>query len=142
MRCEALAVFLSSMTISLNAMQSELSTSEEYSVTFQIQMPLPKQKVTEKQIDLKNEQSVIDYLSTLQSQNDIPISMYNVMIDKANNNISEEFSDILLRLWGINPDILVSGKKEIIEAIRATLLDVKNTIEKKQEENYEKNSFI
>ena len=126
-----LAVFLSSVLTSLSATQ-ELSKSDECSVTFQIQVPLPIRDVPERQVALTSEQEITEYLGTLKNPNDIPTSMYGILIDKvSNNSFSEEFSNSLLRLWGMQPNDLVSGKEEVVANIGYTLLDVKNALEKK-----------
>lgn len=132
MKCVVLTIFLSSSLISLNAMQREQLNSEECSVTFQIQVPSPIRDIPENQIDLTNEQAIIEYLQTLQDPNEIPISMYDTLIKETNSSsISVALSNILLTLWGINPDILVSGKNDIIKSIGDTLLDVKTVQTKK-----------
>lgn len=113
-------------------MQQELSNFEDCSVTFQIQVPSPARETPEKGINLASEGAVVEYLSTLKNPNEIPSSMYDIIIREASrDDISEAFSNVLLIIWGINPDILVSGKKEIIESIRNTLLEVKNAQYKK-----------
>lgn len=132
MKCKTLVVFLFSSFMSLNAMQQDLSNFEDCSVTFQIQVPSPARETPEKKIDLESEDAVVEYLSTLKNPSEIPSSMYDIIIREASrDDISEAFSNVLLIIWGINPDILVSGKKEIIESIRATLLEVKNAQHKK-----------
>ena len=54
--------------------------------------------------------------------------MYDIIIEKLkSNSVSKKFSDVLLAIWGINPDILVSGREEIMKSIGETLSDVKNS---------------
>lgn len=61
--------------------------------------------------------------------------MYDVLIKKASNkSISDNFSNILLKMWGMNPEILISGKENVLQAIADTLSDVKNSVQKKREE--------
>ena len=127
MKCRVWVVFLSSSLLSLNAMQTERLRCEECPVTFQIQIPLPARKTPEKQVDMSNKQAIVGYLQTLRDINEIPLSMYDFIINEASGiDISDTLSNVLLRLWGINPDILVSGKDDLIKGIGATLSDVKS----------------
>ena len=127
MKRKVLGVFLSSSLLSLDAMQTEQLSCEECPVTFQIQIPFPVRKTPEKQVDMSNKQAIVGYLQTLQDINEIPLSMYDFIINEASGiGISDTLSNILLRLWGINPDILVSGKNDLIRGIGATLSDVKS----------------
>lgn len=58
--------------------------------------------------------------------------MYDFIIkEAASKSISESLSNVLLRLWGINPDILISEKVAFVKGIRDTLLDVKRMRSKK-----------
>ena len=76
---------------------------------------------------MSNKQAIVGYLQALQDINEIPLSMYDFIINEASGiGISDKLSNILLRLWGINPDILVSGKNDLIKSIGATLSDVKS----------------
>ena len=131
-RYKAVVVFLFSLLVPLSAMQVEQGGSEECSVIFQIQIPSPLRKTPEKQVNMVDHQAVVRYLQMLRNANEIPLSMYDFIIKEAGSvSISEELSEVLLRLWGINPDILTSGRSELIKAIGDTLLDVKKVISKK-----------
>lgn len=132
MTYKVLIVLLSLSVISLSAMQQERSDFDEFAVVFHIQVPDPLREIPEKGIDLTNEQAIIRYLETLNEPNDIPSSIYDFLIKKTtSSDVSEPLSNILLRIWGINPDILISGKEDLVKSIGTTMLDVKNAQRKK-----------
>lgn len=113
----------------LRAMQNKQPAFVDCAVTFEIQVPTPKQESPEVKVDLKNESAITEYLKNLRSCDEIPISMYDTIIAKtASGCVSDKLSDALLELWGINPSILVSGKNNILKSIGDTLADVKNSV--------------
>ena len=89
-------------------------------VTIELKVPIPSEPV--EQVDPSNETAVLTYLKSVSNMNQIPVNLYNSLI---NMQDSEELSSNLLRLWYIDADKidqkdipgLVKNIKEIMKEV-------------------------
>lgn len=93
-------------------------------VTIELKVPIPSEPV--EQLDPLNETAVLNYLKSVSDMNQIPVNLYNSLIDMQD---SEELSSNLLRLWYIDADKI--DQKDIPELVKNIKEIMKEVLNKK-----------
>jgi len=96
-------------------------------MTITLRVPIPADKASGAVV---NGTALIDYLKTLDADmNKIPLRLYDSIAQMIDTTpLNEEFSNVLLRLWGINSLILEEKEKavpELLKGIKDILMEVK-----------------